>query len=214
MVTKTSTRIPDPIDAAPAHGTVGSRLRRIRRDLNLSLKTLAELADVSVGMISQIERDQANPSIRVLEKLRTALHVPLSTLLEGEGTTAATAAGQAPPPVPEFVRRVDQRPKFRVGPNGLLKELLSPPGDHDLQFMIILIPPHSRSEEVLLGEGEKAGMVLEGTISLVLANREAILNEGDSFQFSSAIPHGVSNPTDQPARLLWIMNTERPVIHL
>lgn len=192
-------------------GTVGSRLRRLRRDLNLSLKTLAELADVSVGMISQIERDQANPSILVLEKLRTALHVPLSALLEGEGTTGPAPV---PPQVPDFVRRADQRPRFRVGPNGLLKELLSPPGDHDLQFMVILIPPHSRSEEVLLGRGEKAGMVLEGTISLVLANREAILNVGDSFQFSSAIPHGVSNPTDTPARLLWIMNTERPVIHL
>jgi len=33
-------------------------------------------------MISQIERDQVNPSIRVLEKLRVALHVPLSALLE------------------------------------------------------------------------------------------------------------------------------------
>ncbi|MFC4278120.1 helix-turn-helix domain-containing protein [Achromobacter aloeverae] len=210
MPRKTTSRGTPSAAATAPDSSVGQRLRRIRRDSNLSLKTLAELAEVSVGMISQIERDQANPSIRMLEKLRTALHVPLSALLEDDAPAAAPRRNAAP----EFVRRADQRPKFRVGPHGLLKELLSPPGEHDLQFMIILIPPHSRSEEVLLGRGEKAGMVLEGTISLVLADQEAILNEGDSFQFSSAVPHGVSNPTGKDARLLWIMNTERPVIHL
>lgn len=209
MVSKSSSPLAQT--AEPVQNTVGSRLRALRRDQRLSLKTLAARADVSVGMISQIERDQANPSIRVLEKLRTALYVPLSALLEDADITSSL---QELPSAHEFVRRSDQRPKFRVGPKGLLKELLSPPGDHDLQFMIILIPPHSRSEEVLLGQGEKAGMVLEGTISLMVANREAILSEGDSFQFSSSIPHGVSNPTEQPARVLWIMNTERPVIHL
>jgi len=55
MVTRTSTRTSDSNDAAPAHGTVGSRLRRIRRDLNLSLKTLAELAE------DRIRRDERRP---------------------------------------------------------------------------------------------------------------------------------------------------------
>jgi len=112
----------------------------------------------------------------------------------------------------EFVRRADQRPRFRVGDKGLLKELLSPPGNHNLQVMTILLPPHARSEEILLGQGEKAGLVLEGTVTLTVAQRQAVLVPGDSFQFSSAIPHGVANPTDAPARVLWIISTERPVI--
>jgi len=74
---------PAPLLATPAaiERTVGQRLRHLRRAQHLSLKTLAAQAEVSVGMISQIERDQVNPSIRVLEKLRIALHVPLSALL-------------------------------------------------------------------------------------------------------------------------------------
>jgi len=194
---------------APTRHTVGQRLRHIRREQHLSLKTLAAQAEVSVGMISQIERDQVNPSIRVLEKLRLALHVPLSALLED-----GDASGQqnAVPVVQEFVRRADQRPRFRVGDKGLLKELLSPPGNHSLQVMTILLPAHARSEEILLGQGEKAGLVLEGVIALTVAHRQTLLSEGDSFQFSSAIPHGVANPTDAPARVLWIISTERPVI--
>lgn len=196
---------------ASAHGqsTIGSRLRRIRRELNLSLKILAETADVSVGMISQIERDQANPSIRVLEKLRVALRIPLSALLEDSPAPRTPVAGESR----DFVRRSEQRPHFTVGPKGLSKELLSPSGEHDLQFMIILLPAHTRSEEVLVGQGEKAGMVLEGRIALTVDHQEEILNVGDSFQFSSALPHGVVNPGDHPARILWIMNTQRPVIH-
>jgi len=93
-----------------------------------------------------------------------------------------------------------------------VKELLSPPGNHNLQVMTIWIPPHARSEEILLGHGEKAGLVLAGTIALTVANQQAILHEGDSFQFSSATPHGVANPADAPAQVLWIISTERPVI--
>jgi len=197
-----------PATAAIQH-TVGQRLHHIRREQHLSLKTLAAQADVSVGMISQIERDQVNPSIRVLEKLRLALHVPLSALLEDGG---ASGSSSALPVVQEFVRRADQRPRFHVGNKGLLKELLSPPGNHSLQVMTIFLPPHARSEEILLGQGEKAGLVLEGTIALTVAHRQTLLNEGDSFQFSSAIPHGVANPTDVPARMLWVISTERPVI--
>jgi len=195
-------RFPTPAPAveppALTHHTVGQRLRQIRRVQHLSLKTLAARAEVSVGMISQIERDQVNPSIRVLEKLRLALHVPLSALLEDGG---ATTPAQGLPLTQEFVRRADQRPQFRVGDKGLMKELLSPPGNHNLQVMTILLPAHTRSE-----------LVLEGAIALTVAHHQTLLNAGDSFQFSSAIPHGVANPTDAPARVLWIISTERPVI--
>jgi len=206
-----STAVPSAAIAlpVPTRHTVGQRLRWLRREQHLSLKSLAAQAEVSVGMISQIERDQVNPSIRVLEKLRLALHVPLSALLEDN---SASASEHPLPMLQDFVRRADQRPHFRVGDKGLMKELLSPPGNHNLQVMTILLPPHARSEEILLGQGEKAGLVLEGSITLTVAHRKALLNEGDSFQFSSAIPHGVANPTDQPARVLWIISTERPAI--
>lgn len=191
---------------------LGQRLRILRRSAGLSLSELAQRAGVSVGMISQIERNLANPSVRMLERLRVALNVPLTTLLEGDGPDFVPP-GQANGAQP-FVRRANQRPHFSVGAGGLAKELLSPHGDHDLQFMIIAIPPFTRSEEILLGPGEKAGMVLAGEIALTVGERVERLSEGDSFQFRSTVPHGVENPCATPARILWIMNTKPPIIHL
>lgn len=184
---------------------VGSRLRALRRAQKLSVNELASRASVSAGMISQVERGLTNPSVRLLERLRTGLGVPLTDLLEADNPLDDASA-------PDFVRRVAHRPRFKVG--SMVKELLSPHGEHDLQFMLITIPPSVSSGEVLIGPGEKAGLVQEGEIVLTLGNREERLVAGDSFQFTSTQPHSVRNPASTDARVLWIMNTRPPIIHL
>ena len=85
---------------------------------------------------------------------------------------------------------------------------------HDLKMMIILVPPGAGSDEVLVGVGEKAGWVLEGTIVLNVGDRRAVLKTGDSFQFKSTAPHSIRNESDKAARVLWVMNTRPPVVHL
>lgn len=188
------------------HSDVGARLRALRIDQGLSVNELAMRAGVSVGTVSQVERNKANPSVRILERLRQALSVPLTALLEEEDAVSDPVAG-------DFVRRAAERPQFEVGKHGMQKELLSPHGDHDLQMMVILLPAGAGSDEVLIGVGEKAGLVLEGTVILNVGDRRAELHAGDSFQFKSTVPHSVRNESNKAARLLWIMNTQPPVVH-
>ena len=195
--------------AAQDPAALGPRLRGLRRTADLSLIQLADKSGVSVGMISQIERNLSNPSVRTLERLREALGIPLTTLLEGD--EGYPVANEAPP---EFVRRVKDRPHFSVGKGGLQKELLSPHGDYDIKFMLISFPPHTKSVDILVGPGEKAGVVLEGAIDLTVAGSTERLQAGDSFQFSSLLSHRVENSSDEPAQVLWIMNTKPSVIHL
>ena len=192
---------------APSHSDVGARLRSLRMERGLSVNELAMLAGVSVGTVSQVERNKANPSMRILERLRQALSVPLTALLEEDDAISDPIAG-------DFVRRAAERPVFDVGSHGMQKELLSPHGDHELKMMIILLPAGAGSEEVLVGAGEKAGLVLEGTIVLKVGDRRTELRVGDSFQFKSTVPHSVRNESGKMARVLWIMNTRPPVVHL
>jgi len=56
--------------------------------------------------------------------------------------------------------------------------------------------------------------VLEGTIVLNVGDRRAVLRAGDSFQFKSTVPHSVRNESDEMARVLWVMNTQPPIVHL
>ena len=189
------------------HSDIGARLRALRIEQGLSVNELAMRAGVSAGTVSQVERNKANPSMRILERLRHALSVPLTALLEADDAVSDPAAGN-------FVRKAAERPLFDVGQHGMQKELLSPHGDHDLKMMIILLPAGAGSEEVLVGVGEKAGLVLEGTVVLNVGDRRAVLETGDSFQFESTVPHSIRNESSKTARILWIMNTRPPVVHL
>lgn len=188
----------------PDH-SIGPRLKSIRKQKGMTVSETAARAGVSAGMISQIERGLSNPSVRVLERLRLALDVPLTALIDSASEADETQSS-------ELVRRHTERPLFTVGHNGMSKELLSPNGDHDLQFMIITVAPRSSSLEVLIGPGEKAGLMLAGELELKVGERNVVLKENDSFQFSSHLPHSIHNHSDHPAKVLWIMNTKKPAL--
>ncbi|WP_058973415.1 cupin domain-containing protein [Type-D symbiont of Plautia stali] len=190
-------RISDEV-AGAQEADIGSRLKRIRKARNMTITELALLANVSSGAISQIERNLTNPTVRVLEQLRLVLKVPLTAFLEESESTLRGAE--------HYVRRAVERPHFNVGKRGISKEMLSPSGDHDLQFMFINIPSGVRSDEMLMGKGEKAGLVMEGELTLEIDGDTALLTPGDSFQFQSHLPHNIFNHTANDARVLWIMH--------
>ena len=187
------TTSPAPQTGAMPH--VGRAIRALRHGKGMTMQELAIAAGVSVGMLSQIERDQANPSLRILSQLRTALGAPISALFEEPRSTSQDAS---------FVRRADHRPWLDLG--YLRKELLSPGGPQSLKFMILHIPPLGSSDKPMSYPAEKGGMVLEGEIVLTVAGTAARLQEGDSFLFDSMDPHSFRNPLETPARVLWIMS--------
>src|SRR5271154_4596726 len=115
---------------------VGKRLQLLRNKAELSITELGRRAGVSAGMISQVERGLTNPSIKTLDRLRMALSVPLTALFDEEAPVASTDQ-------PAFVRKAGDRRSFPVGRHGLIKELLTPTGQHELQVMIIRIPGHA-----------------------------------------------------------------------
>jgi XRE family transcriptional regulator, master regulator for biofilm formation len=62
---------------------IGKRIQRLRQQMGLSISELADRAGIAKSYLSTIERDiQGNPSIHVLEKLCTVLHVSLPEILQ------------------------------------------------------------------------------------------------------------------------------------
>ena len=86
-----------PEHAAPDGGSLGQFIREQRNAAHLSLRALAERADVSNPYLSQIERGLHEPSVRVLTSIAKALNLSAETLLRqagalGDGTDAGAAA--------------------------------------------------------------------------------------------------------------------------
>lgn len=197
----------DDLPSETEHVAIGPTLRSLRHARGLSLQGLARLSGVSVGMISQVERGLANPSIRLLTQLRRALDISMPELF-GEAPEGAPARGD-----PAFVRRAENRPRIDLG--NLHKELLTSGGHHNLQIMLLHLEPGGHSgARALSYPAEKGGLVLKGQVTLTVDGVDAILNEGDSFAFDSSNPHSIRNAGTAPAELLWIVGAVRFDRHL
>jgi len=194
--------------------SIAERLLNHRKNKGLSIQQLSQRSGLSMGMISQIERGKTNPSLKSLEKLREALGLRLSELLEdyialprSSDDPVASHDGN-----PNFVRRAENRPHFLVGKVPLEKELLSPVGMDGLEMMIIHFPPHSANEDVIISPGQKAGLVLSGKVNLIVDGVEVTLRKGDSFQFDSSLGHSIRNIFEVTAQVLWIISPFRQAL--
>jgi transcriptional regulator with XRE-family HTH domain len=78
---------------------VGQRVRSMRRERGWTVQQLADAADVSRRMLTQIELGQANPSLVTIDRVAGALGTDFAALALADPTTAASAFGVAPTPV-------------------------------------------------------------------------------------------------------------------
>jgi DNA-binding XRE family transcriptional regulator len=63
----------------------GKRVRYLRRDRDMTQEQLAELTDLSVNSISQIETGQSSPSLETIVKIAKALEVDVGELFKFDG---------------------------------------------------------------------------------------------------------------------------------
>lgn len=77
-------------DRSTQLGALGRFIREQRQLAQLSLRKMAELAEVSNPYLSQLERGLHEPSVRVLHSVARALNVSAETLLEQAGLVERT----------------------------------------------------------------------------------------------------------------------------
>ncbi len=63
--------------------SLGGRIRSLRINSKLSLKQLSERAGVSISMLSSLERNSVDPSLKSLRKIADALAVSVGYMVDG-----------------------------------------------------------------------------------------------------------------------------------
>ncbi len=173
---------------------IGARLRTLRKARNISLQRVAEGADLSISLISQIERGLTSPSVRSMRLLASAIGVPTESLFV-----------QPEPPTDEernYIVRPRTRRVVTLEACGMLLELISPPGASHLQTFIANISPGGgNSTEMDTHPGEEAGLILCGELELWVGDHHFMLREGDNFCFSGSMPHRYVNPGQTMTRV-------------
>jgi len=160
------------------------------------LQALADQAGISVGFLSQVERDKATPSLGTLASLAAALGVEVDHFV-------------ARPRPADAVTRAGGRPTFAIADSSLRYERLDTalPGG-TLSSLIIHIPPGYESE-ITRHTGEELILVLDGALRQTLGDAVIHLGPGDSLHFMGDTPHSFANVGDAPARLLWTGTSPR-----
>ena len=188
-----------PETERPLSHRFGERMKAFRVRKGLSLRELSARTGLSVGILSQTERNVTSPSLKTLTKLRIGLGVPLSAFFEDEEAPSDGSAHS-------IVRRKAARPNLNLG-EGVHKQLLSPATASNLQVMMLVVAPHGGTGDTVLGvPGEKAAVVLSGSLEITVGSDVIALDEGDAVQFDAETPHAFRNTGTEDAQVLWIVS--------
>lgn len=141
--------------------------------------------------LSQVERNQANPTVTALASVARALGVSLTFFLpDSEHQTVVVRAGEG-----DYlrVREIPYRVKSLAGR-----------GEHlQMEPLLIHVEPRFTSEPST-HLGEEFLYVLSGQLRLRVGEECHALAAGDSAQHPSTLAHSWENPGDHETVLLWV----------
>ena len=170
---------------------IGQRIRIAREHKKLTLDELAVRTGLTKSFLSQVERGKSNPSLASIRSIVQELNIPLVSLFENSTKNLS-----------DVVVRKNKPKNFKL-PDSILKfELLTPDLKRQMEIIRVIAPPEGRSE-FMAHEGEEWGYVVKGRIRLTVGNEEFELEAGDTAYYSSEVPHGWVNETDDEVELIW-----------
>lgn len=173
---------------------VGGQIRDLRTARGLTLESLAREVGITRSALSQIERNQANPTLATLKALASALGITIGRLF--------------PPPAVSgriVVRRGDRK---RLSPrSGITYELLTPDLGSRIEFILGTYERGaSTGDEAFAYPAEQCGLVLQGRAEIYLSETSYRLEAGDSIRFDCSMPHRIVNAGRSQLRCLWAIS--------
>ncbi|MBL8791857.1 MAG: helix-turn-helix transcriptional regulator [Rhizobiales bacterium] len=182
--------------AEEATADLGKTIQRLRKAYNLSLGELSEQSGVAKSIISQIERNETNPTLSTVVKLSRALDTTVDEVLRGE-TQSPFIEHQQKSAVPilesqdglcrlaiagplnliDFFQWYD----FHAKPSGVLESSPHPPGTVEHLY------------------------VVTGELEVTTAGETRIAKAGEALRYRADVPHRLVNIGDTDAHAVMML---------
>ncbi|HEY4351122.1 MAG TPA: XRE family transcriptional regulator [Paraburkholderia sp.] len=183
-----------PAPAVPPR--VGEQIQRLRNERGMTLDDLSRAAGVSKSMLSEIERDKANPTIAVAWRLTNALGVKLDSLFSAPNARdAITVAGPHDIPTLQGAQAGYQ---LRVwGPIDLAGRF---------EWYELTLKPGGALVSSAHEPGTREHLtVLHGTIEVESGDSVQRLKAADTARYAADRPHAIRNAGKGEARALLVV---------
>jgi len=167
---------------------VAENLSRLRALRHLSLDGLARKSGVSRAMLAQIESGRSVPTIRVLQRVASALQVSVSAFLRN-----FAPQGFAVLPVQDSPRTVSGNGRFS-------SRSLYPAGERRFEFHELKLDALSTEHLQALVPGAQKNLVIaHGTLEIQINDHRQLLGTGDAIFFDADHAHSYRNPANVDA---------------
>ena len=174
---------------------IGKKIRSLRLQRGLTQQELGDRCELSKGFISQLERNQASPSIATLMDLLECLGSSLQEFFREETDEKVVFA-----PQDMFVKEDPEALK------GSITWLIPDAQKNTMEPILLELGPEGASEHFPPHEGEEFGYVLSGAVYLVLGGKKVRVRSGCSFCIHPREEHWLETAGKSKAKVLWVSN--------
>jgi transcriptional regulator with XRE-family HTH domain len=172
---------------------LGGVMRRLREDRGLTLRAVAERSGFSASFLSQVENDQASPSISSMERIAAALGVTLGEFFQ-------TAERENPATI---VRASARHTLYSQWSRARLESLAGGDLNGRLQPVLVTMKPGGSSgKRPYPAPFEEFALVLSGSVVLTTDDSEQVLCVGDAVTIRAGALRRWHNPTQEPTQIV------------
>ena len=178
---------------------IGNKIKEVRKSKGITVQELADRAEVSKGLISQIENNRAIPSLPVLMKVILSLQINLPDFFE-ELRTVSGEQGVL------IVRKSDYRSIQKEADKGFeYKRILTRTiagGSTDI--VLLELKKGAVRKRLVHTEAFEYKYIIRGCLKYEIDGKDYLLKKGDSIFFDGRLGHRLSNPGNTDTLMLVI----------
>ena len=174
---------------------LGDRVRQLRADRGWSLQMLAGASGVSRSMLSQIERDQANPTLAVTLRIAQAFGMTLGDLVQGPAANSAITV----------IRANDRAYHYRSDKHCRIRTLSPLNLEKDVEFYEVQLQPGGALRSAPHYQGTREFLTVEtGQVRVESDGDVELIGKGDSVSYRADVPHAIINAGPKEAVLFLV----------
>jgi transcriptional regulator with XRE-family HTH domain len=163
---------------------LAERVRKLRRERHWSLDMLSAACGVSRSLLSEIERDNVNPTLQVIYSIARAFGMTIGELVEAQGAASSL----------NVIRAEDKSYLYRSDKDCQIRTLSPLNLEKDVELYDVRLKGHGALRSAAHFAGTREFLTVQtGRLQVKSGDLQETLGPGDSVSYRADVPHAIVN---------------------